>query len=103
MGNDDGSTPRVLASSTLCTVQERDDGTVDIDLGNVILRLSKRDVASLTGTLHRVVRQLFKPHGEAEDPPPLPTSSPQWLRLVYSRAASDDVALEPTTDGDDAG
>lgn len=60
MSDDDGNnhTP-ILAESSLCTVLRSDDGFVYIQIGYVIVRLPERDVASLAGTLNKVVRQLF--------------------------------------------
>ena len=49
----------ILAESSLCTVLRSDDGFVYIQIGYVIVRLPERDVASLAGTLNRVVKQLF--------------------------------------------
>lgn len=51
--------PRVIATSTLCTVEDIGDGRIDIQLGHVVFRLTKRELASLSGTLQRVVRQVF--------------------------------------------
>jgi hypothetical protein len=60
VSDDDGNhnTP-ILAESSLCTVLRSDDGFVYIQIGYVIVRLPERDVASLAGTLNKVVRQLF--------------------------------------------
>lgn len=62
MRDDDATAPKTLAETTLCTVARSEGGLVDIQIGNVILRLPERDVASLTGTLKRVTRQLFPRH-----------------------------------------
>lgn len=51
--------PRVIATSSLCTVEDIGDGRIDIQLGHVVFRLTKRELASLSGTLQRVVRQVF--------------------------------------------
>ena len=60
-GTDGPATP-ILAESSLCTVLRSDDGFVYIQIGYVIVRLPERDVASLAGTLNKVVRQLFPHH-----------------------------------------
>lgn len=57
-GDGSDGTP-ILAESSLCTVLRSDDGFVYIQIGYVIVRLPERDVASLAGTLNRVVKQLF--------------------------------------------
>ncbi len=59
MSDDDGPHTPILAESSLCTVLRSDDGFVYIQIGYVIVRLPERDVASLAGTLNKVVRQLF--------------------------------------------
>jgi hypothetical protein len=51
--------PRVIATSSLCTVEDIGDGRIDIQLGHVVFRLTKRELASLSGTLQRVVKQVF--------------------------------------------
>ena len=67
--DDDGSdgTP-ILAESSLCTVLRSDDGFVYIQIGYVIVRLPERDVASLAGTLNRVVKQLFPSKSVPSEP-----------------------------------
>lgn len=59
VSDDDGPHTPILAESSLCTVLRSDDGFVYIQIGYVIVRLPERDVASLAGTLNKVVRQLF--------------------------------------------
>lgn len=59
MSDDEGPHTPILAESSLCTVLRSDDGFVYIQIGYVIVRLPERDVASLAGTLNKVVRQLF--------------------------------------------
>lgn len=51
--------PRVLAASTLCRIEDIGGGRVDVQLGHVVFRLSRSELASLAGTLQRVVRQLL--------------------------------------------
>jgi len=51
--------PRILAATSVVTVEDRGDGTVDLHLGAVILRLDRRTVASLAGTLRKVTKQMF--------------------------------------------
>jgi hypothetical protein len=62
VSDDDGPHTPILAESSLCTVLRSDDGFVYIQIGYVIVRLPERDVASLAGTLNKVVRQLFPRH-----------------------------------------
>lgn len=70
-----GDEPRIIATTTLCTVEDLGDGRVDIQLGHVVFRLTRRELASLSGTLQRVVRQIF---------PRQQRASPAFLRLVTS-------------------
>lgn len=51
----------LLAESTLCTVTRLSADLIEIEIGAAVLRLSSRDVASLSGTLQRVVRRVFVP------------------------------------------
>jgi hypothetical protein len=61
-GDESGGDDPVLAKSTLCTVTRLEDGeTIELQIGAAVVRLSARDLASLTGTLRRVVRRVF-PH-----------------------------------------
>jgi hypothetical protein len=55
----------VLARSTLCTVTKLDGDTLEIQIGAAIVRLPARDVASLAGTLQRVVRRVFVKRDES--------------------------------------
>lgn len=64
MKSDPPPPPTILAETTLCTVEDRGDGTYDVHLGTVILRLDRRALASFAGTLNRVVRKVFpRPEG----------------------------------------
>ncbi len=75
----------ILAETTVCTVEDRGDGTVFLHMGAVILRLDRRALASLTGTLRKVVKTIF--------PRPIPTHVPRarrdppaHLKLVHDAA-----------------
>jgi hypothetical protein len=68
VSDDDGPQTPILAESSLCTVLRSDDGFVYIQIGYVIVRLPERDVASLAGTLSKVVRQLFPRERPLERP-----------------------------------
>lgn len=90
--DDDGTdgTP-ILAESSLCTVLRSDDGFVYIQIGYVIVRLPERDVASLAGTLNRVVKQLF-PSKQASTEP----RGRAMLRVIEGGCDEAEPEPEPT-------
>lgn len=89
--DDDGPHTPILAESSLCTVLRSDDGFVYIQIGYVIVRLPERDVASLAGTLNKVVRQLF------------PRTAPrERVELRVIKGGHDDVDLDDDVEADDA-
>lgn len=85
-----GDPPRstILAETTVCTVEDRGDGTVFLHMGAVILRLDRRALASLTGTLRKVVKTIFP----KASPALARRAPPAHLKLVHdaARPAPDD-------------
>ena len=67
-----------------------DDGFVYIQIGYVIVRLPERDVASLAGTLNRVVKQLF-PNKHA----PSEAHGRAMLRVIEGGDGDDETEPEP--------
>jgi hypothetical protein len=76
----------VLAETTVCTVVERADGSLEVELGDVTVSLPRQQFASLAGTLQRTVPKLF---GKGASKPS------SHLRLVWdaAHAAVEEPAL----------
>lgn len=74
--------PKILAETTVVTIEDRGDGTVDLHMGAVILRLDRRAVASLAGTLRKVTKMMFPKAREAPAASAVRAPKANHLRLL---------------------
>lgn len=74
--------PKILAETTVVVVEDRGDGTVDLQMGAVILRLDRRAVASLAGTLRKVTKMMFPKQAPVGSSSSVAAKKAAHLRLV---------------------